>query len=257
MPDPRHDRKAPLTRRSGNAHRQGRDMLLDQNGGSSIEAAGDFFHGNGAQAEYLGSTSFVSALPEPMPGILDSSSFHPDEADTMRLSIAKPRLARFFHFSGQLQELITRYYNRSQFLIIPRPLILDPISKISDSLKDAEDENLSPFESVWTHLMANLTKPLSAVADTITADEFYGWFTGSNLRWEFVGVISALAGLASSYPETREVFDHEALTVPEMLTVSNICLETCEQHNRMNDLTVWLRYTNFTLASSLYGDTKL
>lgn len=105
--------------------------------------------------------------------------------------------------------------------------------------------------------MTNLTKPLPRISESTTAEEFCSWFTGANLRWESVGVIYALAGLAASYPEAREVFERDNLAASDMYSASNICLEICDEHNQVNDLTIWHRYTNFALASSLFGDTSM
>jgi hypothetical protein len=98
----------------------------------------------------------------------------------------------------------------------------------------------------------------------MTTDQFCHLFTGANLRWEFVGVIFALAGLGASVSSRgtpllslngKDELSADAFA-REMAAASHACIEICRQYENVNDLVVWLNYTYFVLASNIMGETS-
>jgi hypothetical protein len=97
----------------------------------------------------------------------------------------------------------------------------------------------------------------------MTADQFYHLFMGTNLRWEFVGLIFALAGLGASVSSgsllyslnDKDELSSEAFAM-EMARASHACIEICRQYDNVNNLVVWLNYTYFVLASNIMGETS-
>jgi hypothetical protein len=98
----------------------------------------------------------------------------------------------------------------------------------------------------------------------MTTDQFYYLFTGANLRWDFVGLIFALAGLGASVSSRgsplfslngKDELSADAFAM-EMAAASHACIEICRQYDNVTDLMVWLNYTYFVLASKIMGETS-
>ncbi|KNG82297.1 hypothetical protein ANOM_008700 [Aspergillus nomiae NRRL 13137] len=152
-----------------------------------------------SQLTYLGSTSFMSA-------------FHRDQRD-MSLSTPKtahastlrkawsadfthvfPRLVQLLRPLKLYEDLITDKYHRSPFTVIPAPLVLTPLRL----LRNHWDREGWPHEGLGSHITQNTATNVIKVEANMTTHQFYRLFTGVNLRWEFVGLIFALAGLGAS-----------------------------------------------------------
>lgn len=189
-----------------------------------------------------------------------------------------PELARWQskHFSLQSQllkllsafdlyeRLIENYYQRGLFTIIPAPLILNALRFARKYLENNEDTTNPKQRNLYRKICQNTAKPLQ-ISATATAEEFYQSFTGENLRWEFVGVIFALAGLSvinithDSEDLALRFGDGEALSVEsfsaQMVAASNEAIEMSRQHDKVNDIMIWLEYTHCVLISMVLDET--
>ncbi|KAE8382985.1 hypothetical protein BDV26DRAFT_252425 [Aspergillus bertholletiae] len=149
---------------------------------------------------------------------------------------------------AQYKDLIFNYLDRSRSFVIPRPLLYELFSTLYDDMKGGAD--------LHSHLTQNTSKPLPPISVNTTTEEFCGWFRGANLRWELLGVVFALAGLASVHTiEPGRPLDYESFAT-DMYAASKACIEVCEENNQLNDMTTWMRHTNVALASNLFGDTS-
>ncbi|KAB8258839.1 hypothetical protein BDV32DRAFT_150929 [Aspergillus pseudonomiae] len=217
-----------------------------------------------SQLTYLGSTSFMSA-------------FHRDQRD-MSLSTPKtahastlrkawsadfthvfPRLVQLLRPLRLYEDLITDKYHRSPFTVIPAPLVLTPLRL----LRNHWDREGWPHEGLGSQITQNTATNVIKVEANMTTHRFYRLFTGVNLRWEFVGLIFALAGLGASISCPSPLFSlngkdeisPDAFAM-EMAAASHACIEICRQYDNVNDLVVWLQYTYFVLGSNIDGETN-
>lgn len=203
---------------------------------------------------YLGSTSFVSAFPRPellfpSDGASGPSLSLPADFCAAQVSYAHSQLLKLMASFPDYETLVVNYYQRGQFSVVPRDLLLKPLSKTGCYLERARQETLTGDLSRMS------SKRLPAPAVDTTVDDFCAAFSGPSLRWEFVGIIFAFAGLAASYPEAGEAFQNGEFAA-EMFAASKTCIEISDQCGQFNDLSIWLRYMTVALASNLFGDTS-
>jgi hypothetical protein len=216
------------------------------------------------QPTYLGSTSFMSAFHYDQQHLSLST---PKIAHTSTLSKAWsadfthvfPRLVQLLRPLRLYEDLVTDEYHRRPFTVIPAPLVLTPLRL----LRSHWDQKGWPQEGLASQITQNTTTQLVKIEANMTTDQFYHLFTGVNLRWEFVGLIFALAGLGASVSSSSPLFSlngknelsTEAFAM-EMAAASHACIEICRQYDNVNDLVVWLNYTYFVLASNIMGETS-
>ncbi|PKX91327.1 fungal specific transcription factor domain-containing protein [Aspergillus novofumigatus IBT 16806] len=218
-----------------------------------------------SQPTYLGSTSFMSAFDHDQQDLSLSTPKIP-HASTLRKAWTAhsthviPRLVQLLRPLRLYEDLVADEYHRSSFTVIPAPLILTPLRL----LRSHWDKERWPREDLGSRITQNTaTHTINAEAN-MTTDQFYHLFTGVNLRWEFVGLIFALAGLGASVSSRatpllslngKDELSADAFA-REMAAASHACIEICRQHDNVNDLTVWLNYTYFVLASNIMGETS-
>jgi hypothetical protein len=171
-----------------------------------------------------------------------------------------PRLVQLLRPLRQYEDLVTDEYHRSPFTVIPAPLILTPLRL----LRSNWDKERWPQEDLGSRITQNTAAQSVKVEANMTTDQFCHLFTGANLRWEFVGVIFALAGLGASVSSRgtpllslngKDELSADAFA-REMAAASHACIEICRQYENVNDLVVWLNYTYFVLASNIMGETS-
>jgi hypothetical protein len=171
-----------------------------------------------------------------------------------------PRLVQLLRPLRLYEDLVTDEYHRRPFTVIPAPLILTPLRL----LRSHWDKERWPQEDLGSRITRNTATQSVKVEANMTADQFYLLFTGSNLRWEFVGLIFALAGLGASVSSRatpllslngKDELNADAFA-REMAAASHACIEICRQYDNVNDLVVWLNYTYFVLASNIMGETS-
>ncbi|THC89780.1 hypothetical protein EYZ11_010758 [Aspergillus tanneri] len=218
-----------------------------------------------SQPTYLGSTSFISAFQH-NPEYLSLSTPKMAHASTLRKAWSAdfthvfPRLVQLLRPLRLYEDLVTDEYHRSPFTVIPAPLVLTPLRL----LRSHWDKERWPQEGLGSRITQSTATQLVKVEANMTTDQFYHLFTGANLRWEFVGLIFALAGLGASVsPRGSPLFSlngkdelsSDAFAM-EMAAASHACIEICRHYDNVNDLVVWLNYTYFVLASNMMGETS-
>ncbi|OGM47069.1 GPI transamidase component PIG-U [Aspergillus bombycis] len=191
-----------------------------------------------------GVPGFVSTSPKISPGT-DKGWIVPS---TSSFTIAAHYLEVLYASYSHYKDLIFNYLDRSRSFVIPRPLLFELFSTLYDDIKAGVD--------LYAGLTQNTRKSLPPISVNTTVEEFCGWFRGVNLRWELLGVVFALAGLASVHTaEPQKPLGYESFAT-NMYTASRACIEICEEFNQLNDMTTWMRHTNVALASNVFGDTS-
>ncbi|WEW60457.1 hypothetical protein PRK78_005943 [Emydomyces testavorans] len=220
------------------------------------------------QNAYLGSTSFLSIFHDTVPQLsnLALQPLPPEFArwQNKHLSL-QSQLLKLLSAFDLYERLIEDYYKRGLFTIIPAPLILDAL-RFARTYLENEDTSNSKQKNLYRKISQNTAKPLQ-ISPTATAEEFCQSFTAENLRWEFIGVIFALAGLSLMSALTQacdklalRFGDGEVLSetkfAAQMLAASNDVIEICRQHDKVNDIMIWLEYTHCVLNSTVLDETS-
>jgi hypothetical protein len=170
-----------------------------------------------------------------------------------------PRLVQLLRPLRLYEDLVTDEYNQTPFTVVPAPLVLAPLRL----LRSHWDNERWPPEDLGSRITQNTATKLVKIEANMTTDQFYHLFTGPNLRWEFVGLIFAMAGLGASISSRGTPFfslnGKDELSADafarEMAAASHSCIEICKQYDNVNDLMVWLHYTYYVLASNIMGET--
>jgi hypothetical protein len=132
------------------------------------------------------------------------------------------------------------------------------IESISKTLRDEY-----PSEAQRTTLSENIFlqtfKPI-VIEDNVTAETFHQSFTGSQLRWEILGLIFTNLALAlDSLMDSSDlqISNQERQSLSRELThASNLVVGFCARAESLNDLIVWLLHNNAILLTIQYGDTS-
>ncbi|KAH8429321.1 uncharacterized protein LDX57_006988 [Aspergillus melleus] len=245
----------PRTERSHDAQVQNSPAVLSQlhtpGGSSGIVESEPSTAGRG---NYLGPSSFLSVFQDVSPN-LEVSTYNRSSGSWGRWTSASTtfarRLVQLLRPLATYEEMITRNFEECLFNTIPEPLALQPLRLLRTQIESGkwfDDE-----EALASMITRNTAEKSIVITPNMTPDEFYATFTGENLRWEFVGIIFTLAGLATTtvwYQSDSFLSetDKDAFT-EEMAAASNACIEICNQHDNVNDLLVWLYHTHFTLVA--------
>ncbi|KAJ5546573.1 hypothetical protein N7494_004158 [Penicillium frequentans] len=122
-------------------------------------------------------------------------------------------------------------------------------------------QNNTDDGSLVKRLAENTSRPFRVPA-SITASNFHTLYTGDNLRWEFLGTIFAMAGLAaqltsSEHPTSslNDASTNKSRLITCALAASNSCISICQYYSSVNDIMLWLLSTNLLLLCNVRGDS--
>lgn len=123
----------------------------------------------------------------------------------------------------------------------------------------AGGNNLQRFLPLAQRLFNNEKKKLPYAKST---KEWLDGFLGENIRWEILGIICGIFGVAIlNYPETEPIFITDTIKskrqYASILTeCAEGCVVLCEEADVNNELAVWCRHICHLLASQYNGDTS-
>ncbi|KAF7167894.1 hypothetical protein CNMCM5623_001041 [Aspergillus felis] len=195
---------------------------------------------------YVGSSSILSICPSFSP-VISRKPAHRRDMDPWPFDFVKQQFRKLLASSGCVEQLILQYYDSGRFTVIPRPLVLDPISTLLRELSASRNEEAF-LDNHLANARRNLHKRFPFLSAHTSVTDFLGYFSADNFRLEFVGLVFALAGVSLFYSQQN--------LAAELYAASKVCMGICEEYNQVNDLTVWSRYMNFLLASILFGDAS-
>ncbi|GFG17241.1 hypothetical protein IFM5058_08373 [Aspergillus udagawae] len=219
-------------------------------------------------SQFLGSTSYLAVLKENPLSVLPSppsSRCLQDEFEHWRTdhAYASARLIRLVSAAAFHYEQIAWYYERGRFTIIPAPLTLGPLADLKEYVQVESWDGISNWETLHKEISAASAIPLQVNATT-SLDDFRMMVSGRRLRWEFVGLMLALAGISvqGRYPSHHvldlrngEQTDVETFT-KDIVLACNACLELCSRYEHANDVMVWMRYMHIYLGTEVLGETS-
>ncbi|CAI6341435.1 unnamed protein product [Periconia digitata] len=223
---------------------------------------------------FLGSTSYASVfveerpLPEsihdqPPERITATPSLPADQNATgsrhCRMSIGTTILSKLKPFSF-FARAVERFFEISQGGSLVGPLIISALPQLSQDLQRVTS-GCPRSSTACADITRNTTCPFKVPSDMV-ASEFHTLFTGPNLRWEILGLIMILAASEAQFTSPDDSFfdledgsriDKDAF-IEDMIHASNDCINLCQVHGSVNDIIVWLLYTNMIVKSNFYGD---
>ncbi|KAF2452757.1 hypothetical protein BDY21DRAFT_294145 [Lineolata rhizophorae] len=229
--------------------------------------------GETVHSGYLGATSYASIFQEDMydrlrlnaqlAHIPNSTAEGVDPYASYRFEVEAKIIARLFPHS-LLESLVKAYYDRGVFNISIAPLVIPAIPKVWDYIDRQLEKHGGRIDfSLPRKLNENTARPFKVPPDTSPSD-FLHLFTGENLRWEFIGLIFALAGvgaLACREPEANFTVDGGRQLprnefVGETITAAEVCLDIFRRHGETNDLSIMLVKQLTYTESNYYGDSN-
>jgi hypothetical protein len=155
------------------------------------------------------------------------------------------------------------YYARGRFTTIPAPLVLEPLRLLQEHVDKNSWNQEGNWKDIYDRITAATSQPLEFSGDT-TAREFCALFTGENLRWEFIGLVFALAGgsIQRQYKGSHildlgngEEIDADTFA-QEMVLAANACIEICRQNGHVNDLIIWMRQAYYLFGTCVLGENS-
>ena len=222
-----------------------------------------------AVSGYYGSTSYYSVFdrvdhvptattdsqPSRPAGDALSAGVRDDNPDVSRsLQLGSWILQNLKHVSI-IQSLVETYIRISQ--VSPTATLI-PL-KALEALQHLASGDVHALAQKTTR---NTQKPLQ-VPPGMHASTFSTLFTGENLRWEFLGLVFAWAGLSLSMSMLNE--KGSAMT-PDgisktsfaqlLAACSDACITLCRQNAHTNDIISWCLYENLILQTFQHGEAS-
>lgn len=161
---------------------------------------------------------------------------------------------------------IERYYTITQVMTFSGPMASRTLRSLSETFKQFRiGQANSRARDLSAMLFENTSHPLDLREGGVGFDQMHMLFTGSNLRWETICLISSIAGRASAAFSERDIQlatkdmditchnDFQGV----MTEVSNACLGFCDHSGgAVNELLVLDTSENLTLLTMHYGDSS-
>lgn len=228
-----------------------------------------------ARGFYLGSTSYASVFAEEQP-LADTVHERPPERVSMTPSASTKnmgsrhcqfgighsivsKLAPFYFF----EKSVHMYFETQIASVMIGPLILSALPQLRADLELLRTVDNDP-SLMYGEMIKNTIRPLK-VPPTMLPSEFHTLFTGTNLRWETLGLIMVIAAYNAQFTSPSDpiftldngsVVDRDVF-IEDMIHATNDCINMCQTHGAVNDIFVWLIYTNGIVLSNFYGDNCL
>lgn len=132
-----------------------------------------------------------------------------------------------------------------------------PWRQSTSSLEPGSFEQTQAFSRRAKSLSKNTYKPITFNSES-TFDEYIAQMTGSEIRWETLGIFFAAGAKAASDVEifaSLYVSEERRRKLAKSLTyIGDCCLEICLSIDCLNDLQIVLQYEQFQMHSRIHGD---
>lgn len=239
--------------------------------------SGDFLSRPAAQQDsFLGETSYAANLADSHRGSIEQPNAMYDRPDTLTFTrfvtpatkkAEEDRIQYGAHLLGLLpdlplaEELIDRYMRLSQVVIVPSMVVNLSLHSLRKQM-----DNFSTPEKCYEmskKIFYESMRPLH-YSDDLRPETFHEPYTGEHLRWEVLGLIFTLMGLAcmtigeeTSFASTiaSTKVDWKIL-MEEMLLASTRVISFCYQCQTLNDMFVMLLHSNLTFLTMHRGESS-
>ena len=225
-----------------------------------------------AHSFYLGSTSYASVFADEQP-LPDSVHKQPPESISAapsvtsrfagtrhcRMGIGAAVISKLQPFAF-LERSVEMYFVINKAPAVVGPLVTSALPQLRKDIEQLTSLANDPYLA-YAEITRNTARPLKVPSDML-ASEFHTLFTGRNLRWEILGLVMILAASNSQFTDPNDpVFALEDGSrvnkdqfIEDMIHASNDCISLCQVHGAVNDIMVWLLYSNMLVVSNFYGD---
>lgn len=255
LPSPQASINAPLT---PPANTNAASNAPSSFGGSDVEAP------KAAGSGYYGSTSYYSVFDrvDHPTATTDSQPSGPAgdalsagiRDDSRSLQLGSWILQNLQHVSI-IQSLVDMYMRTSQVSPTATLIPLEAVETLQHLVT-------GDVQVLAQKITKNTQKPLQ-VPPEMHASIFSTLFTGDNLRWEFLGLVFAWAGLSLSMSMlngTGSVTTPDGMSktsFAQLLTAcSDVCITLCRQSAHTNDILSWCLYENLILQTFQHGEAS-
>ncbi|KAH6723311.1 putative C6 transcription factor [Leptodontidium sp. MPI-SDFR-AT-0119] len=172
------------------------------------------------------------------------------------------RVLKLLYVHRICDSLVRESYRRSRVPLLPYKVVGDILRSIHDVLTqcatDGSDRHLSELS---TQIFENSSQPLDP-HQSMTVEEYISLFTGSQLRWEAIGNVFAVAGRAIiASPDNDPIFVENgapgrANLLSQIAEASDLCLSFCARESCSNELLVSLQVNDLMLKTQQHGDSS-
>lgn len=173
------------------------------------------------------------------------------------------RVLKLLYVHRICDSLVRESYRRSRVPLLPYKVVGDILRSIHDVLTqcatDGSDRHLSELS---TQIFENSSQPLDP-HQSMTVEEYISLFTGSQLRWEAIGNVFAVAGRAIiASPDNDPIFVENgapgrANLLSQIAEASDLCLSFCARESCSNELLVSLQVNDLMLKTQQHGDSSM
>ncbi|KAE8145297.1 putative C6 transcription factor [Aspergillus avenaceus] len=223
---------------------------------------------------YLGATSYSAVLAEHQRhhdhsdvvfGAGDRGGVGtPMMMDSSRLR-ASVELLRVLYDYPVYDVLIWKLYSRKSIVVVPHRVTEAVIRSLRAAFAalDGHADLDVQLQDLVCLVSRNTCKPLVAHAG-LTVEEYCASFTGGNLRWEAVGIVLSLSGIAilSTSDDDQDLMqaapasEARSRLRAQIVDASNACLNFCDQASLVNELLGFAQYQDVMLKTQYYGDSS-
>lgn len=205
-----------------------------------------------APSSYLGFFSTLSLCQRLWPVATPRWSIAPEDKLSKFKAVEQP-LRKVMAYSQRLAAIVRQYRDETHFIVIPHPLLFDPVLLFLQELGTRSDQEAFAKDLLKT-AKGNLRRRPTPLTLELGFSDFLGILRTNCIRLEFLSLVFSLCGLTTLYAEV-DGFDATAFAT-KMYNASKYCLKICRSHNQLNDITVWSSYINTMFLSSLFGNAS-
>lgn len=223
--------------------------------------------------EFLGSTSFSAVIDDDRDVFDRHANVFLDQevaqgADTIHSQITEERIVAGMAVLKLLMEvpnmgdIIHKYHDISYTYMVPAPFTEACVASIQEVFHSPRGRpKTKQLRKHVLDIFENTCKPLKQFPST-RAKDYHTVFTGPNLRWEIIGFVLAMLGLALKYGVNTENEAHSGgflaqglkLTTHRILEAVEYCTTVCRDCNSVNHQALWLLYGDACLKSHVFDD---
>ncbi|KAJ6782120.1 hypothetical protein PWT90_06661 [Aphanocladium album] len=239
----------------------------------SSSATPDIVHATGT--EFFGATAFCAIIDENRDIVnqdigsyrnqqMYGGSWNANQVSETRIHAAIEALLLLTNFPATA-ECIYQYLDLSFTSMVPphlikacvaslEEIIIEPSRAQSDEARDVH------LRQIVLKLFENTSQPLEFFT-SIPAEEYHTLFTGPNIRWEVVGFVLCVLGVALKYDinkrhmsSTRFRNTNNSHLVHQIADAVEFCISVCHRYNCVNHQALWLLHGGACLQSLIHGD---
>lgn len=180
-----------------------------------------------APSSYLGFFSTLSLCQRLWPVATPRWSIPPEDK-LSKFKAVDPPLRKVMAYSQRLEAIVRQYRDEMHFIVIPHPLLFDPVLLFLQELGTRSDQETFAKDLLKT-AKGNLRRRPTPLTPELGFSDFLGIFSTDCIRLEFLSLVFSLCGLTSLYADV-DGFDTTAFAT-EMYNASKYCLKICRSHN--------------------------